>query len=205
MTTRVTCKLKLHVLLPWECALQNGTRIQIVWCEVAWPKTHDAPAVINAGSRSTATDSLQLNQQEFFYFSTFKLCSGKWAYSICSVKCQSEEAVKGTCLSAAEPYFTALDSAAAVWFAPVCPAVLIMLDLASEEFVCRLSEYLQIRLSAINSAAFRHDLNLSICWASGSDIMLPLWPAVALAFTDCTSASYIKKAGWYSCCIETHI
>lgn len=32
MTTRVTCKLKLHVLLPWECAPQNGTRIQIVWC-----------------------------------------------------------------------------------------------------------------------------------------------------------------------------
>lgn len=116
-----------------------------------------------ARSCPTAADSLRLNQQEWFLLFKFPpLLLSKVTVQRPLTEMSEHRGRKGMCPSV-EPYFPALDSAAEVRFAPVCPAALIMLDLGSEEFTLRLSEYLQIRRSAVNSAFFspRHDLNLS--------------------------------------------
>lgn len=158
-----------------------------------------------ARSCLTAADSLRLNQQEWFLLFKFPpLLLRKVTLQHPLTEMSEHRGCKGMCPTV-EPYFPALDSATAVRFAPVCPAVLIMLDLGSEEFTLRLSEYLQIRRSAVNSAFFFSDM-ISICQrvgVSGSHVtFIPLWPAAALAST---SVSHTEKTESCSRCRNSHL
>lgn len=102
MTTRVTCKLKLHVLLPWECALQNGTRIQIVQSHMyIGCVTRDPPMHLNHVSHSACKLLTLLSP------SLLKSEGTVFANSDARLK-------KGIKVTSAQPYFAALDSVAAV-------------------------------------------------------------------------------------------
>ena len=77
-----------RVLLPWECAVHPG--IQIVWWQVAPPKTHEVPSVISDGSCSPATGRLLLKQQEWNLLFKSRLSSS----SSCKVNVLTQSGVK---------------------------------------------------------------------------------------------------------------
>lgn len=156
MTTTVTCKLELHVLLPWECALQHGHQRLLMHLQ-----PYCVCQIMSHSCRQPATESTGVIPA----FQVSPLLLRKVTLQHPLTEMSEHRGCKGMCPTV-EPYFPALDSATAVRFAPVCPAVLIMLDLGSEEFTLRLSEYLQIRRSAVNSAFFFPDM-ISICQRVG--------------------------------------
>lgn len=164
MTTRVTCKLKPSVLLPWECALQNGTRIQIVWCQLVSPKTLDAP---ESGPAQKASNRISSSDSPPLPPATFGKANVTYLPEVMS---RVKRLYSNTSLCSALLWCPGFSRSSLISFPP--------------SLSCHVDNtwsgiwgvYAQIKwLFGTSRSILRfaqNDFNLSACWASGSDVTL---------------------------------